>query len=60
LKPATGAAGAEVISSKLLGQLLVAVNDPHAAPDARFGREASTSLAGRFAESTLLRIFCAA
>jgi hypothetical protein len=38
LKPASGAAGAEVVAPELLDELLVAVDDAVAAPDPGFGR----------------------
>jgi len=48
LKPASGAAGAEIVPTKLLAKLLGAVNDAHAALDLRFGREALAAFTGDF------------
>jgi len=38
LKPASGAAGAQIVAPEFLDQLLVAVDDAIAAAHARFGR----------------------
>jgi hypothetical protein len=51
LKPARGAAGAEVIAAELFEQLFVAVHDPLAALDARLGRIAFPALAAHFKRS---------
>jgi len=45
LKPAPGAAGAEIVAPQFLEQLFVAVDDPRAALHARFGRIAFPALA---------------
>ncbi len=46
LKAFAGAAGAGVFSAELFEQFLVAMNDPHAAFDVRFGWEAALALTG--------------
>lgn len=46
LKPARGAAGAQVVATEFLDQFLIAVDDPIASLDAGFGREALAALTG--------------
>jgi len=46
-----GAAGAEVVAAQLLDELFVAMHDPPAALDARFGGEAPPALAHRLDEN---------
>jgi hypothetical protein len=46
LKAPVGPARARIVSAELFDQLLVAVNDPDAAFNVRFGREAATALTG--------------
>jgi hypothetical protein len=55
LKPASGTARAGVIATELFGQFLVAVDDSPALFDLGFGREAPSTLAAPFVESTLRR-----
>src|SRR4051794_25417374 len=45
LKPATGIAGTWIVTPELFGELFVAIDNPLAAHDAGFGREASFTLA---------------
>src|SRR5436309_3073198 len=47
LKPLARAARAGVVSAELFGQFLVAVYDPHASLDMRFGWVAAAALAHR-------------
>jgi hypothetical protein len=52
LKAPPGAAGARVVAAKFLDQFLVAVDDPDAALDARFGWIALAAFAAYFKSSS--------
>jgi len=53
LKPATGAAGAEIVAPQFLDQLFISVNYAYPAFDLCFRRESLASLAGLLVESDL-------
>jgi hypothetical protein len=56
LKPATGTAGAGIVSSELFDQFLVAVNDLVASFDLRLRRITSAPFARSLVESAVRRI----